>query len=125
MTEPDTGNCQIDPQALQKIRDLQRPGKESVVLRIIDAYLASTPPLIDELNRALAGSDDQTAMRSAHTLKSSSAVLGATEFAAICLQIESLARENNLTAIPPLMTRFSALYTATCTALKALREREA
>lgn len=124
MTETKETSSEIDPQALQKIRDLQRPGQESVVVRIIDAYLSSSPPLVDELNRALDGGDEQTAQRSAHTLKSSSAVLGAAKLAAICNQIETLAREDNLAEVRQLMSRFNALYTSSLASLLNLREQE-
>jgi CheY-like chemotaxis protein len=116
--------CQIDPEALQNIRDLQRPNQESVVLLLVDAYLGSSQELVDELIRALHEGDEHTAQRSAHTLKSSSAVLGASQLAQMSKQIETHAREGNLTAIDPLMPRFNSLYLNTCAALLRLRAQE-
>ena len=124
MTSAQTDYSEIDQVALQQIRDFQRPGKESVVLRLIDAYLSSSTPLVDDLGRALDDDDEQTVQRSAHTLKSSSMVLGASEFAALCKQIEGHTREGNLAEVRPLMSRFSALYESTCASLLSLREQE-
>ncbi|MFT6051149.1 MAG: CheY-like chemotaxis protein/HPt (histidine-containing phosphotransfer) domain-containing protein [Halioglobus sp.] len=124
--QPDTETAigQIDPKALQNIRDLQRPGHDSVVLRLIDAYLDSSRKLIDELHRALLEGDEQTAQRSAHTLKSSSAMLGALQLAEIGEQIETHARVGNLTKIHPLMQHFDSVYLSTCASLLTLREQE-
>jgi HPt (histidine-containing phosphotransfer) domain-containing protein len=95
-----------------------------VVLRLVDAYLGSSQELVDELIRALQEGDEHTAQRSAHTLKSSSAVLGASQLAQMSKQIETHAREGNLTAIHSLMPRFDSLYLNTCAALLRLRAQE-
>jgi two-component system sensor histidine kinase/response regulator len=124
MASAQTDYSEIDPEALQKIRDLQRPGKESVVARVVDAYISSTPPLVDEMGRALDDDHEQTVQRSAHTLKSSSLVLGASELAEVCKQIEEHAREGNLAEVRPLMSRLSALYASACASLLSLREQE-
>lgn len=114
----------IDQEVLQRIRDIQRPGYESVIVRLIDAYLSSAPRLVNELGRALDSGDGQTVSGSAHSLKSSSGVLGAKKFTAICKQIEWHAKQDNLAEVRHLMPRFSALHESSCASLRDMREKE-
>jgi HPt (histidine-containing phosphotransfer) domain-containing protein len=74
---------------LDELRALQRPDKPSVLQRVADAYLRETPGLIETLQQALSSQDRNALRVSAHTLKSSSANLGAAELARQCLQLEA------------------------------------
>jgi HPt (histidine-containing phosphotransfer) domain-containing protein len=60
--------------------------------RVIDLYLSSTPGVIDDLQRAAEDDDAEALRKAAHSLKSSSANLGATELADACRALETAAR---------------------------------
>src|SRR5262249_29707935 len=68
----------------------------AIVLELIDLFLQDTPRLLAELGSALIHDDVATARRVAHTLKSSSASLGAQALAERCQDLELLAESGSL-----------------------------
>jgi CheY-like chemotaxis protein len=82
----------LDQRALDQIRALQRPGAPSVVGRVIQLYLTSTPPLLTAMRAAIAQRNNEAIRQAAHSLKSSSANVGATMLADLCRALESEAR---------------------------------
>ena len=86
----------LDLAAIERIRAMERRGAERLLERLIETYLTSSERLMAEAEAAL-GRADATALRqAAHTLKSSSANLGAIELASRCAGIEGLARTEHL-----------------------------
>ncbi|MFN7953488.1 MAG: response regulator [bacterium] len=86
----------IDEQAIAEIRALARPGSPNVLARAIGSYLDTTPRLLEALLRAAEQRDAQGVAYSAHTLKSSSAFLGARRLSALCRELEILGREGRV-----------------------------
>ncbi|HTD06313.1 response regulator [Undibacterium sp.] len=82
----------IDPHALQALRALQRPGRPDVLTRIIDMFNSDAPRLLGEMHDAVDANDAEALRHAAHTLKSTSANVGATILSATCKEIEQLAR---------------------------------
>jgi HPt (histidine-containing phosphotransfer) domain-containing protein len=64
--------------------------------------------------------DAETVARAAHTLKSSSANLGATNVAAIARLIEHSARTGDISDLPASMTKLRAQRTVALSELEAL-----
>ncbi len=87
----------LDPKALQALRALQRPGRPDVLTRIIDMFNNDAPRLLGEMHAAAGAGDAEALRRAAHTLKSTSANVGATILAATCKEIEQLARAADMT----------------------------
>ncbi|HEV2300953.1 MAG TPA: response regulator [Stellaceae bacterium] len=82
----------LDEAALTTLRQLQRAGRPDIVKRTIDLYLENAPRLLKELQEG-AETDDVAALgRASHTLKSNSANVGAVRLAALCNDLETLAR---------------------------------
>ena len=69
----------LDPVALEKFRNLQT-GEGSILTRLVDVYLETCPSLVEGLANALEQEDANAVQAAAHSLKSSSAALGATDF---------------------------------------------
>ncbi len=65
--------------------------------RLIDTYLRELPRMIEQLRSALVADDREVLHRVAHTLKSSSASLGAFPLSMMCAELEDRSRES----IPP------------------------
>jgi PAS domain S-box-containing protein len=86
----------LDAAVIDRIRDMERRGAERLLARLIDTYLASAAKLIADAREALAADDVARLRQAAHTLKSSSANLGAAELARRCAAVEQLARENRI-----------------------------
>ena len=71
--------------------------------RVLKAFDSSLERLLGQLRDARAG-NDMTAMRHvAHTLKSSSASVGALELSRLCADIEQRAREQQTEGLEPLL----------------------
>jgi two-component system, sensor histidine kinase and response regulator len=64
-----------------------------IVDQLLDLFLNSTPPLIDELREALDAGDDDALRRAAHKLKGSCQNIGATFMATLCRSIETAERD--------------------------------
>jgi CheY-like chemotaxis protein len=80
----------LDPAALDALRRYRRgPGGVGLLTRAGEAYLRDTPTKIQALRASLATLDRTGIRRLAHTLKSSSAMFGATALAELCQGLET------------------------------------
>jgi signal transduction histidine kinase/DNA-binding response OmpR family regulator/HPt (histidine-containing phosphotransfer) domain-containing protein len=64
--------------------------------RLDDTFLRTSAPLVDALRQALAQGDGAALRQAAHSLKSSSAQVGARAFSALCAELEHHAREGQM-----------------------------
>jgi len=78
----------FDTRILENYRQIQLPGKPDIIRRLITIYLKSSPALLDELERAMTAGDMEQLWQAAHSLKSSSANLGAVRMARLCEELE-------------------------------------
>ncbi|WP_167496482.1 response regulator [Desulfopila sp. IMCC35006] len=78
----------IDQSVLNALRDLQIEGKPDILVRIISAYLETTGPLVATLQQALAAGELEVMKKAAHSLKSSSANVGALELSELSKELE-------------------------------------
>ena len=82
----------LDDDALQRLRDLDPQGKSRLLERVFGAFMTSAARLSGQLREARR-SDDKAGIRLvAHTLKSSSASIGALALSRLCAEIESQLR---------------------------------
>ena len=86
----------LDAAALERIIDMERRGATNLMSRLADTYIDSAGRLMAAAERALADHDAAGLRQAAHTLKSSSANLGARELAQRCAALELLARNGDL-----------------------------
>jgi two-component system, sensor histidine kinase and response regulator len=75
----------IDEARMRTFRD----DYPDIVDQLVDLFLQSTPPLLDELHAALDGDDVEELRRTAHKLKGSCQNVGATFMATLCLSLET------------------------------------
>lgn len=79
----------LDAQTLDQLR--QDIGNDlNILTMLVECYLETTPDLIQSLRSAFDGGDWELVNRSAHSLKSSSATLGAIRLANQCFSLETL-----------------------------------
>ena len=83
----------LDPAALQRLRELDPTGSSRLVERVFKAFADSVERLRPRLLAALAAGDADGLRHVAHTLKSSSASLGAIKLSRLCAEMESMARQ--------------------------------
>ncbi len=108
----------IDKNVLEGIRALQQPGAPDVVAKIVGTFLSSSGDLVGELEAAVKSGDTEVIQRSAHTLKSSSANIGAIILAELCKELESIGREQRLDDAPSVLAKVLAEYPLVCDALQ-------
>ena len=103
--EPGTPDSQhatqpIDPSVLDALFELQQAGSPDLVKQVVQAYLESSTELATKLHAAIDSGDAEGVVASAHTLKSSSANVGAMKLADLCKTLETVGREGDLSAAP-------------------------
>jgi CheY-like chemotaxis protein/HPt (histidine-containing phosphotransfer) domain-containing protein len=109
----------LDRAALSQIRALQRPGSPDLTGKIINLYLESSPDLIAKIRDAAAQRDGTSLWQAAHSLKSSSANLGALTLATLCKQMEHCGREGRMEDIERLLRELEMAYIQVREALRA------
>jgi two-component system, sensor histidine kinase and response regulator len=108
----------LDLAVVAELRD-SVGGDEVFVRELVDAYLAESPGHLDAMATAAAGGDATSVIRPAHTLKSSSAAVGAMRLAAISKGVEFAAREGRVDQAG--IDKAKSLWTETVSALAAAR----
>lgn len=85
----------LDAEAIRRLKELDPSGGNKLLERVVAAFSNSLDRLLPDLARALeGGTADLAAVRHVvHTLKSSSASLGAMALSARCADIEAMVRE--------------------------------
>ncbi len=83
----------LDAQALARLRELDPKGENKLVDRVLRAFETSALRLLPQLETARAGGDRAGVRHVAHTLKSSSASIGALTLSQHCAAVETLIRE--------------------------------
>lgn len=121
---PPAADVTLDQKALDNLRAIQRPGGPSVLKRVIEMYLQSTPTLLQALRDAATGRNDPEAMRhAAHSLKSSSASIGATALAELCRDLEYMGRDGSIAGADVLVARIDAIFPRVCEQLAVELDR--
>ncbi len=90
------GEAPLDPKTLDGLRELQRKGAPSLLAKLIRLYLQSAPALIEELRSSIERRDPEALRNAAHSLKSSSANIGALRLSALCKEVERLGRDKTI-----------------------------
>jgi CheY-like chemotaxis protein/HPt (histidine-containing phosphotransfer) domain-containing protein len=86
----------IDPVAIDLIRDMERRGSARLLERLVVAYVSTAGKLVEKAADALRSGDAGALQHAAHTLKSSSANLGAVELSRRFAELERYARSDDL-----------------------------
>ena len=105
----------LDAMAFQALREMVN--KDEVLVRVIDSYLEESPKLLQAIATAVADKEVDLLQRAAHTLKSTSATLGATSFSALCQELEAIAQMGTLTVASVRVSQVKTEYEKVGTAL--------
>ena len=82
----------LDATALERLQALDPTGKNQLMSRVLEAFDTSLARLMPQLAQAQATQDCAVIRHVAHTLKSSSASIGALHLATLCSELEAAAR---------------------------------
>jgi PAS domain S-box-containing protein len=113
----------LDPEALEQLH--ARAGDRDFVVELVDTFLREGPALVETLRGALRDADAQQLRRAAHTLKSNAQVFGARGLAALCQEVEAMARVGVLVDVAELVARIDAEYARVADALQATGQERA
>lgn len=113
-------NDVLDHSALDGLRDLQEDGEDDLIKELIEIYIADAPSYIADISLAVESANAHAMERAAHTLKGSSASLGANLLAAACLEMEKLGRSNSVEGAPELLAHIEREFERARRALEAM-----
>ncbi len=100
----------IDLRVLEQFREFDPQGGSGLMRQIVDIFLRSSDPLVVQVQQAVAAGDAETLRQSAHSLKSSSANVGAKTLSELFRSLEGLGREGNLDAAEALLDTMRLEY---------------
>lgn len=86
----------IDPAPLDAIRSLEQAGQESLLDTIVSMFLEQSEALGMQIREAVATGDADGVREAAHSLKSSSANVGAMRVSALSFDLEEAGRNGTL-----------------------------
>lgn len=93
----------LDAQALANLAQLDPTGANKLLERVLTTYCSSLARLMEQLAAARRPFQADTVKLVTHTLKSSSASVGALRLAALCSQAEQALRDARLDDLPAIL----------------------
>jgi HPt (histidine-containing phosphotransfer) domain-containing protein len=93
---------------------------EDFIPELISTYLEETAALLQTLREALAANRPEDFRRAAHSIKSSSASLGALDFSAQAKELEFIGKAGDLSQAGEPLVRLETAFPAVTAALQAL-----
>lgn len=112
-----TGSDALDPDALAR---LERIGGATLVQRMIALYLENAAVRVATLREAVRSGVLDDARRAAHSLKSTSANVGAHRVQALSAQVEAAAAASDAPAVVALAAELDSAFDAACARLRSL-----
>ena len=108
----------LDAAALARLRELDPKGANKLLQRVLTAFQTSIGRLIPQVQEAARTQDLAGVRHVAHTLKSSSASIGAVRLAQMCAELEAMIRLDKVEALD---SRVKAMCDEVEIVLKALK----
>jgi two-component system sensor histidine kinase/response regulator len=114
----------INCRALDQIRALSKDGGDALVQKVIATYVNDAAQQLQTLRNAIAGFDTDGLRKVAHSLKSSSANVGADTLAQLCKEMEYLGRAATTEGASGILTNMELEFQAVRHSLSAILEKE-
>jgi HPt (histidine-containing phosphotransfer) domain-containing protein len=105
----------------EKAKEWRQEYGQEFLLELIDVYLEDTPARLASLQQAVATGDTAELIRQAHTLKSSSANVGAMELSVLAKALELAGRNGETTNLTAQSKRVAEVFHQVRQVLAALR----
>lgn len=110
----------LNEQALDEIRALEREIGTDLLRQLLQSYMQTAPGLLQQMRTALEANDGNGVFTAAHSIKSSSAYVGAEQVVELAEQLEELGRNNNLATAKLILSRLESVYEDTAKLLQTL-----
>src|SRR5215213_3891785 len=112
------GGSVLDVEALGRLSELDPTGANHLLERVFEAFEASALRLLPQMHESLGSANYAGVRHVVHTLKSSSASIGAVKLSQLCAEIETMIR---LETLDGLAARIDLMDRETAVVLKALK----
>jgi HPt (histidine-containing phosphotransfer) domain-containing protein len=109
----------LDPEVLEELFEIM----EEDALALLQEYLDNAWELLKEIERAVGEGDAGALMLPAHSLKSSSANVGAMQVSVLAKRLELMGREDNMGKAPACWKKMQAAYFRAKKSLKEIIQR--
>jgi TMAO reductase system sensor TorS len=113
----------VDENVLESIRTLQREGNSDLLNRVIEAYLKEATRLLQALREAVERADGEALRKAAHSLRSSSANVGAQRLSSLCKELETMGKEKSIQEAALLLSKMILEYEVVQKSLKVELKR--
>ena len=113
----------LDSKVLQTFLMTMGTNGTELLNQLIDTYLQESPRFIDAIEQAVTQADAAALDISAHSLKSSSAALGAIRFSQLCKDLEAMGREGQIDGSAALVEQLKAEYARVETAMLSVQRQ--
>jgi len=123
-SNPDDVPCErpvLDTAVIEGLRELGGDDDPGLVLELIEMFLDDAPSRLSEMMQGLEAGDLELMTRSAHTLKSSAANMGAMLLSSICKELEAAARAQDVARYAAMTEACQEIYDRSEKALREIR----
>jgi len=110
----------LDPQAIENLRALNPGDNDEFLREIAQIFLEDTPKRITELDQSALTGDVEKFTRAAHSIKGSSANIGATSLRAAAEKLEHQSRVQGIAGAADLVDQVKTEFVRTQSALNTL-----
>lgn len=114
----------LDAQALERLRELDPKGENRLIERVLQAFETSVARLGPQLEASRRSGDLAGIRHVAHTLKSSSASIGALTLSQHCAAVEAMIRQQSTDELDTSLTALSAELDAVLQALRSVTDKK-
>jgi two-component system, sensor histidine kinase and response regulator len=114
----------IHRQALENIRALSPANGNALLERVLQAYVKDTPTHFQTLRQAITAANADSLRKAAHSLKSSSANVGAELLAQMCKDMEQLGRNGSTEGAADMLAGMEREFQAVRQSLNTILEKE-
>jgi CheY-like chemotaxis protein/two-component sensor histidine kinase len=119
-----SGRTTLDRGVLIKLRALEdQGGSKGLVERVVDAYLKSSSDLVQQMEQAAQSGALEAVAKAAHTLKSSSAQVGALRLSDFCREIQRMLQHPDSAGLAELLSETHAELDAAHDQLEAAHQQ--
>lgn len=111
----------VNVKALCRLRELQSANEPDILKEVIAIYLADAPLLLEALKEAGIKKDNSALLLAAHSLKSSSAQMGALKLSGLARELEDFSRSGKMEGVLEKIEHAGAEFVKVREALETLR----
>jgi HPt (histidine-containing phosphotransfer) domain-containing protein len=101
------------------IQALAREVDAELVVQLLEIFFEQGPEMIGRMKEGCRGKQPDMIRRAAHTMKSSSAMIGAMGVAALCADLETRIRLGKVSGMAQRVTRLEQTFRQTCRVLRS------